>query len=204
MLLKHKLTRWASQAINWFRLLGRNRHFANIRTSRRLLERLASAPDAVVIAYLRKVDPLVLEELVLTVLEERGVFVLGGQSYSGDGGIDGQFLWPGRGWHAIQVKRYSSAIRPEHVSAFASVVRRQFRGGVFVHTGRTGPMSELMIRDSGIHLLSGSTLAQSVKGVHPLRQLAAIQSRRAAASASTCQAPRREATSASAAASTSA
>lgn len=164
--------RFASRAVNRLRLLGHRRHRRNVLTSRVVLRRLAAFEhEGAVIAYLRKVDPYVMEEFVLSLLEERGIFVLRNRSYSGDGGLDGRFWWPGRGWFAVQCKRYSSAINPAHAREFQSLVRARYRGGVFVHTGRTGEQSQEAMAPAGLFLLSGSTLTRSIKGADPLAMM---------------------------------
>lgn len=42
------------------------------------------------IAYLRKIDPFVFEELLLEGFERRGFEVIRNRRYTGDGGIDGR------------------------------------------------------------------------------------------------------------------
>lgn len=161
--------RLASRLVNGIRLLGRRRHQRNVASSRRLLARLATfAHEGSVINYLRKVEPFVMEELVLSLLESQGVFVLRNRAYTGDGGIDGAFYWPGRGWHAVQCKRYSGAINPAHARAFRDHARKHYRGGVLVHTGRTGDQSQEAMAPAGLFLLSGSTLTRSIKGTSAL------------------------------------
>lgn len=142
------------------------------------------------LAYLRKVDPYVVEEVVLSLLERHGIFVLRNRSYSGDGGLDGRFWWPGQGWHAVQCKRYSSAINPAHAREFQTLVKSNFRGGIFVHTGRTGEMSQEALAPAGLFILSGSTLTRCIKGADPLalmtsRKLARPQAPRKAQPAAT-------------------
>jgi restriction system protein len=176
-----KVLRALSRAVNAVRLFGHRRHRRNVRQSRVLLRRLAGFEhEGAVLAYLRKVDPYLMEELVLSLLEERGVFVLRNRSYSGDGGLDGRLWWPGRGWHAVQCKRYSSAINPAHAREFQSLVRARFRGGVFVHTGRTGDQSQEALAPAGLFILSGSGLTCSIKGGDPLRLMDGRKAARAA------------------------
>ncbi|MEJ6002748.1 restriction endonuclease [Paucibacter soli] len=174
------MTRFASRMVNGIRLIGHRRHKRNVKTSRVVLAKLASFEhEGAVINYLRKVDPYVVEEVVLSLLEERGIFVLRNTSYSGDGGLDGRFWWPGQGWHAIQCKRYSSAINPAHAREFQSIVSRRFKGGVFVHTGRTGDQSQEALAPAGLFLLSGSLLTRCIKGASPLALMASRKQARA-------------------------
>lgn len=159
------IVRFASRLANGARLLGRPRHQRKVAASRRLLTLLATFQhEGAVINYLRKIDPFVMEELVLSLLESQGLFVLRSRAYTGDGGVDGAFYWPGRGWHAVQVKRYSGAINPAHARAFRDHARKHYRGGVLVHTGRTGDQSQEAMAPAGLFLLSGSTLTRSIKG----------------------------------------
>lgn len=163
------LVRFASRVVNGVRLWGRRRHCSNVAYSRLLVRRLAALQhEGAVINYLRKVDPFVVEEVVLTLLEERGIFVLRNRAYTGDGGVDGAFWWPGRGWHAVQCKRYSSAVKPAHAREFCDLVKRRYRGGVFVHTGRTGDTSQEALAAPSLFVLSGSTFTRSIKGGDPL------------------------------------
>jgi restriction system protein len=163
------LVRFASRLVNAVRLVGRRRHQRNVATSRRLLALLSTFPhEGAVINYLRKVDPFVMEELVLSLFEAQGSFVLRNRAYTGDGGVDGAFYWPGRGWYAVQCKRYAAAINPGHARAFRDLARKHYRGGVLVHTGRTGDQSQEAMAPAGLFLLSGSTLTQSIKGHNAL------------------------------------
>jgi restriction system protein len=194
--------RWASQAINAFRLMGSRRHKRNIKKSHALIKLFSSFDhDGAALAYLRKIDPYVFEDLALSILEMRGVFVLRSKSYSGDGGLDGQFYWPGRGWHAVQCKRYGKAITPAHAKAFAALCARSFRGGLFVHTGRTGDSSQEALADPSLCILSGSDLARCArdKSADPLALALARKSRAARRSSSLSgsapeRAPQRKAT----------
>lgn len=162
--MKKTLVRWLSQAVNAFRLRGDRSHKKNIDKSRAILAKLATFEhDGQALVYLRKISPYTFEELILTILESRGVFVLRSASYSNDGGIDGRFLWPGKGWHAIQCKRYGQAITPSHARDFARVCAARFKGGLFAHTGRTGDSSQEALAPPGLALLSGSDLARCAR-----------------------------------------
>lgn len=163
------LARALSKALNWIRLWGKPRHRRNVEASRRVLARLAQLPDeARALAYLRKIDPYLFEEVTLSILERRGCVVLRSRSYSGDGGFDGAFYWPGSGRCAVQCKRYSSAISPSHARDFGAALRGRL--GLFAHTGRTGEASAEALGSPGVHILSGSDLARCARdpGVDPL------------------------------------
>lgn len=134
-----------------------------------------------VFAYLRKIDPAVFEEVVLSVLRHYGADIVRNRSYSGDGGIDGRFIWPGK-WserrsaprrtYAIQCKRYSGVISHEHVAQFARIVAKNSRyaGGIFVHTGRTPKQSWHTVQSAPIHIISGAHLLDFLLGRSPPRQ----------------------------------
>jgi restriction system protein len=144
--------------------MGSFKHKHNVKKSRRVLDKLSTFEhDAQALAYLRKIDPLLFEELTLSLLEQRGILVLRSKRYSGDGGLDGQFYWPGRGWSAIQCKRYGKAITPAHARAFAELCQKRFKGGMFVHTGRTGDSSQEALADPALFILSGSDLANCAR-----------------------------------------
>jgi restriction system protein len=110
------------------------------------------------IAYLRKLDPLVFEEMVLDAFQQKGWLVERNTRYSGDGGIDGRIFRDGD-WCGIQCKRYKNAIQTAHVQKFAEDLRREnLHHGFFVHTGRT---PESVQRQSEIiKVISGQKLIQ--------------------------------------------
>lgn len=159
--------RTASRVVNVVRLARLPSHRLNVGRSRRVLRAVRRFWDPLAfpqcMSYLRKVEPLVFEEVVLSALEDAGLLVLRNRRYSGDGGIDGVVWLPGRGWYAIQVKRYQSYVDREHVRAFGAAVRMGgFSGGLFVHTGRSGAAVYEELVAGGIHLVSGQRLAELI------------------------------------------
>lgn len=107
-------------------------------------------------AYLRKLDPLVFEEMVLDAFQERGWIVERNTRYSGDGGLDGKVFMDNR-WRGIQCKRYKGAIQSAHVDRFARDLQKfGLEQGYFVHTGRT-PASAKQ-RQGNVLILSGMEL----------------------------------------------
>jgi len=153
----------ASRVLNAWRLRALPSHRERVDRSRRVLITLRRMTGPVTAArrmnYLRQIDPLVFEELVLSALELRGIVVLRNRRYTGDGGIDGRCRMPGVGWLGIQAKRYGQHVDAEHVRAFCAEVRAQgLAGGLFVHCGRTGAMSYQALRDAQVQLVSGNTL----------------------------------------------
>lgn len=160
--------RTVSRVANHIRLASSPKHLSNVHRSRRVISALSKfdgehlEPRA--LAYLRKVDPLVFEDVVLSMLEADGCFVLRNRRYTGDGGLDGRFWWPGGGRWAVQCKRYTGHVDPRDVEQFARLVRDSFAGGIFVHTGRTGNMSYRLISGSNVLLLSGFDLVHAMTG----------------------------------------
>jgi restriction system protein len=162
------LIRTASRLVNAYRLLSRAEHRRRVRGSRRVLTRLhgfTGEPGTFgrCIAYLRKVDPLVFEEVVLSALEDAGLFVLRNRRYTGDGGVDGVVWMQGTGWVALQVKRYREHIDNQDVRAFGEVVARMgLRLGMFVHTGRTGAACYSTLRTCSVQVVSGTRLVDLI------------------------------------------
>jgi restriction system protein len=121
-------------------------------------------PPACIYARLRAMDALAFEELLLESFAMRGLKVMRNQRYTGDGGVDGRVTIGGQTW-LIQAKRYASAIRPEHVEAFALLCRRHGAPGLFIHTGRTGDLSRsLLDRHQHVELISGERLIALLTG----------------------------------------
>ena len=152
-----------SRLFNGARLLGRPGHRRRVRASRRALRHLRrwgkSAEAGRVYGYLRAMDPLLFEELVLTALEQGGRLVLRNTRYTGDGGIDGKVYIGGCGWVALQAKRYCRHVDHRDVQALVLLVERgAVAGGLFVHTGRTGAAAYRDLGGTRVQLLSGDRL----------------------------------------------
>jgi len=137
---------------------GLNRHERNIQTARKVIEKLESFEhDGARLSYLRKINPFVFEELVLSGFKTRGYKIKRNRRYTGDGGIDGRVKKDGR-WYLVQSKRYSNSINPSHVLEFAGVIKkRKAHGGFFVHTGRTGEKSK-ELKPANVEFISGDKL----------------------------------------------
>ncbi len=159
--------------IDWWRERSLPRgHHRRIRAARRTLDLLNgwlrqdadAAPRC--FAYLRKIDPLAFEELILEAFRRTGIRVKRGRRYSGDGGVDGHVRRDGR-WCPIQCKRYKSAINPAHVTDFSRIVERsRAPRGYFIHTGRTGDAS-WSARGSDVQMISGQRLIDLLLGQAP-------------------------------------
>ena len=142
-------------------------HKRRIRAARRTLARIEGWDAPRIFGYLRKVDPLMFEELILESFARSGCRVRRNRRYSGDGGIDGH-VWQDGGWAPVQCKRYSAHINPAHVTDFAAVLRRRRAPvGLFVHTGRTGPASRDGAAHAHITIISGQRLVDLLRGARP-------------------------------------
>ncbi len=125
------------------------------------------------LAYLRKIDALVFEELVLTAFEAgQGLSIIRNDAYTGDGGIDGRVYLDGN-LYLIQAKRYEGAIDAQHVRKFGEIAAdREAKGGIFVHTGRTPPGAyRQLAQHRDVILISGDRLVELMQA-KPLALLA--------------------------------
>ncbi|MBE9053231.1 restriction endonuclease [Nostocales cyanobacterium LEGE 11386] len=120
-------------------------------------------PLPFVLAYLRKIDPFVFEELLLTCFQRQGYTIRRNDRYTGDGGVDG-CVWLHGSLYLIQAKRYKDSINPAHIEEFGRVIQsRGAVGGFFIHTGRTGEKSRDLLRQyPQIQLLSGQKLVEFI------------------------------------------
>jgi len=144
---------------------SRRRHRRYQRQAGRVLARLpVLRDDASRLVYLRKVNPYVFEEMLLTAFSRQGYRIKRNARYSGDGGIDGQVWINDQRW-LIQAKRYATSISSQHVLHFGERVRQERCRGFFIHTGRTGEMSrEALLAVPDITLISGHRLLTLLSG----------------------------------------
>lgn len=147
------------------RTVSQRRHRRYQKQATRALLRLPQLRDeAARTVWLRKMNPYVFEEMLLTALSRQGLRIQRNARYSGDGGADGKVWINGRCW-LIQAKRYSATISAAHVSAFGLLTEREGCPGLFVHTGRTGEVSrEAFRRYDDIILISGQRLLWLLAG----------------------------------------
>ena len=83
----------------------RRRHERKQASAVRVIDKINTFPHfGQKIAYLRKIDPFVFEELLLEGFERRGFEVIRNRRYTGDGGIDGRVKIDGQTW-LVQAKR---------------------------------------------------------------------------------------------------
>lgn len=118
-------------------------------------------------SYLRKVDPFVFEELVMSALQSSGYRVKRSTRYTGDGGIDGE-CWIENARHLVQIKRYRQHIQAKHVADFTDLCLSRNVKGLFVHSGRTGEKSWAHGRRD-IDIISGQRLL-ALLGTDPPRK----------------------------------
>lgn len=123
-----------------------NRHSRNVRKANKILGQLGKFRNeeygnAKVFSYLRKIDPFVFEELILTAVKNCGAEITRNKRYTGDGGIDGRCKINDI-FYLIQSKRYSKYINRAHVEEFNNICRSRNIQGLFVHTGKTGKYSK--------------------------------------------------------------
>lgn len=147
------------------RSASQRRHIRYQRQACRVLNRLPLLrDDAARLVYLRKINPYVFEEVLLTAFSRQGYRIKRNPRYSGDGGTDGQ-VWINGGRWLIQAKRFSSCIQSSHVRDFAELVRSEQCHGFFVHTGRTGEVSrEALSASPHVTLISGGRLLTLLSG----------------------------------------
>lgn len=159
--------------MNYFRLLGKWRHIYRVKKAKKIIQKIQFISSTEggygkSILYLRKINPYVFEELILTAIENSNIRIYRNKRYSGDGGIDGIFqLKPGK--VLIQCKRYSKYIHQQHVQDFIQEVHQKYYKGIFVHTGKTGDKSKNLAQSSPkLIILSGSHLIDVIIGKHTI------------------------------------
>lgn len=136
-----------------------SRHSKNVAKSTLLVSKIRGIEqDGAKINYLRKIDPYVFEELLLTAYELKGCKAIRNTAYSGDGGLDGQIIDKTGKRLLIQAKRYSGHIKRSHVSEFIKLCRKEHCGGLFIHTGKTSAATRNFARANRIKIVSGSEL----------------------------------------------
>ncbi|AUO01805.1 restriction endonuclease [Serratia marcescens] len=144
---------------------SRRRHRRYQATAMRVLARLPLlGGDGQRLAYLRKINPYVFEELLLLAFERQGYAVIRNTSYSGDGGLDGRVIIEGKTYF-IQAKRYGRTISPSHITSFGELLRHHHCDGFFIHTGRTHQLSRVLLQNHPhVHLVSGRKLLALLAG----------------------------------------
>lgn len=138
------------------------RHAFHIRRARQVIERLGQiAHDGQKLAYLRKINPLTFEELLLEAAERRGHRIYRNKRYSGDGGSDGRIRIDGQ-MYLVQAKRYRGHINRQHLVAFDQLVAAHGCLGLFCHTGRTGRGARSAFDGARVRVISGQRLLRFI------------------------------------------
>lgn len=120
--------------------------------------------DGSIISYLRKIDPYVFEELLLTCLESQGYTIKRNKRYSNDGGIDGK-AYKDDITYLIQAKRYKGYVSAEHLNKFLNLVNEAKCRGLFIHTGKTGQATYHKYREEYIEIVSGDKLIELLRTI---------------------------------------
>ena len=151
----------------WFGRNGirRSRHLRMQKKARNQLDVINRLPEfRQRIAYLRKINAFVFEEMLMEAIERAGHSVYRNKRYTGDGGIDGKALIDGH-YYLIQAKRYTGHVTTEHVSSFSQLVKKNKCRGIFCHTGKTRPATKDSIRGiEYIEIISGQKLLDLLEG----------------------------------------
>lgn len=170
------IIKYISKLLNRIKLIGKWRHLYHIRKAKKIikiLRTIALTPhyEGKIINYLRKINPYVFEEMILTVIEESNIRVFRNTAYSGDGGIDGIFKIK-QGKVLIQCKRYGKYINAKDVHALSTKVREdKYFMGIFAHTGKTGDKAKnIGINEKNVIFLSGSNLVNIIVGKEDIKK----------------------------------
>lgn len=139
------------------------KHKLKIKQATRVLNKVKSIDsNAGKLNYLKKIDPYVFEELLLTAFDRKGYVIERNKSYSGDGGLDGKVFFKGEKY-LIQAKRYKQYIKYEHVRDFIYLTQAQKCKGYFVHTGKTpDSVRRLLDQNPSVIVISGIKLIQLI------------------------------------------
>lgn len=170
------ITQYISKFLNRMKLIGKLRHLYHIRQAKKIIKKLreiALTPyyEGKIINYLRKINPYVFEELILTVIEESNIRVFRNTAYSGDGGIDGIFKIK-QGKVLVQCKRYGKYINAKDVHELSLKVKSdKYFMGIFAHTGKTGDKAKnIGINEKNVIFLSGNNLVNIIIGKEDIRK----------------------------------
>lgn len=138
----------------------RSRHKKNIDKSQLILKKLRSFEhDGAVINYLRKIDPFVFEEVLLTAFSDLKINIIRNMKYTGDGGIDGRIVFNGK-IVLLQAKRYAGPVKTSDINELSDKCLEANTRGLFIHTGTTPKKSA---PPANVTVVSGSKLVQLIK-----------------------------------------
>lgn len=144
----------------------KNRHQRNIHNSKKIILKINSFPfEGQKLNYLKKIDPFVFEELLLSAFQNRGYKIKRNTKYTGDGGIDGVVYDKQNNMYLIQAKRYSNYINKEHIKEFGKLLKSKNCKGFFIHTGKTGKGSLIEGSNYNMEIISGSKLLSLIDNI---------------------------------------
>ena len=162
--------------IKWFykKYFIKKSHKWRRKSSVKALEKIKSFEhEGQIINYLRKIEPFVVEELILDALNQReDIEIFRNRRYTGDKGVDGRFNLlinenqkTSKQKCIIQVKRYSSYINIKHIMEFKEqIINENANLGIFVHTGKTSSNIKNLIQTyERIKIISGTNLIKLIK-----------------------------------------
>ncbi|HIP33646.1 MAG TPA: restriction endonuclease [Crocinitomix sp.] len=142
------------------------RHIYNINLSKKLLIKINSFSNSgQKINYLRKINPFVFEELLLSAFEKKGYQIKRNKKYTGDGGVDG-IVFKEKQKYLIQAKRYSSYINLSDLKKFEQLIIKKQCKGFFIHTGKTGNKTYTNFNSKIISIISGNKLIDLLNPNH--------------------------------------
>lgn len=139
------------------------RHQRMQRTAGRVAAKIRTLPGfPQKLAYLRKINPFVFEEMLLDAFELGGYRVERNKRYTGDGGIDGK-VWIDDQLYLIQAKRYTGHVAIAHIKEFNELVKRHQCKGFFCHTGKTRNSGKEFATTSCLKIVSGQALIDLIE-----------------------------------------
>ena len=139
------------------------------KSANKVLEKIKHFDSPQVFAYLRKVEPFIVEELILSALDQREeIKIQRNKRYTGDNGIDGKFVLKNKEVNIkfiVQVKRYSSYINPKHLKEFEEqIIKEKAYKGLFIHTGKTSKnLLEVSKNNDKLEIISGERLINLIR-----------------------------------------
>lgn len=152
-----------------FLYLGRkkSKHQRNVFKGEKIINKInAFKYPGQKINYLKKIDPFVFEELLLSAFKNKGFRIVRNRKYTGDGGIDGIIYNKENKKILLQAKRYSNYINRQHLKDFENIIfREKAIKGYFIHTGKSSAETRNMFSSSNIEIIGGNKLIELITKV---------------------------------------
>ncbi|MGB0871427.1 MAG: restriction endonuclease [Flavobacteriales bacterium] len=147
-----------------YSLNKKSKHKRNIYKSKKIISKINTFEfEGQKLNYLKKIDPFVFEELLLSAFEKKGYKIQRNIKYTGDGGIDGVIYDNNNNKFLIQAKRYSNYINKAHVKDFGDLLKSKNCKGFFIHTGKTGKGSFDESLNYNMKIISGNKLLSLIE-----------------------------------------